>query len=207
MTQLDHLVVAGPDLAAAVDRFEAATGVRPEFGGAHRGLGTHNALVSFGSAYLEIIAADPAQPSPTGPRPFGIDAVTTTKLVTFAVHPDPGASIDQVVSTAREAGHDPGTVIEMHRIRPDGERLDWRLTLPDPELGGFVPFLIDWGDTVSPARTAPRGVDLVRFGLRLAAAEVVTDRLDALQFDLPTERTSSEGLWATVRGPRGDVRF
>lgn len=207
MTQLDHLVVAVPDLVAAVDGFEAATGVRPEFGGAHEGLGTHNALVSFGDAYLEIIAADPDQPTPAGPRPFGIDDLTTTELVTFAVHPEPGDSIDDVVSAARVAGHDPGNVIEMHRIRPDGERLDWRLTLPDPELDGFVPFLIDWGDTVSPALTAAKGVDLVGFGLRLAATEAVTDRLGALAFELPTEPPPPEGLWATVRGPGGELRF
>ena len=59
MHQLDPLVIAAPDLANAKTTFAAATGCMPADGGAHNGLGTRNALVSFGtSTYLEIIAPD-----------------------------------------------------------------------------------------------------------------------------------------------------
>jgi len=62
MNQLDHIVMAVPDLAAAKAQFEADTGVLPVDGGAHLGLGTCNALVSFGAAqYLEILAPDQQQ--------------------------------------------------------------------------------------------------------------------------------------------------
>ena len=210
MTFLDHLVVAVPDLDAAVDLFETATGIRPEFGGVHERRGTHNALVSFGSAYLEIIAPDPGQPDPAGPRPFGIDEVAGPTLVTFAVHPPPGQSIDDVVATAREQGYDPGDPIGMHRVRPDGERLNWRLTFPEAGNGpGVIPFVIDWGSTTSPADTAPGGCELTAFDARLGPGELetTTDRLAAIDFDLPIEAGQPVGLRARIRGPRGAMEF
>ena len=52
MHQLDHLVIAAPDLADAKTAFADATGCMPVDGGAHNGLGTRNALVSFGTSTI-----------------------------------------------------------------------------------------------------------------------------------------------------------
>lgn len=208
MTDLDHLVVAVPELGAAMDGIEAAVGIRPEFGGAHEGLGTHNALLSLGDAYLELIAADLEQPEPAQPRPFAIDTLSGTALVTFAVHPRPGTTIESVVHDLRTAGHDPGPIIDMHRVRPDGERLDWRLTLPDPAAGGVVPFIIDWGDTVSPSRTAPGGASLTSFDIGLAAdSHDARSALTELGLDDAVGSTTHDGLSATIEGPGGKIRF
>jgi len=63
MSELDHIVLAAPDLDEAKRSFNDQTGVMPMDGGPHENLGTRNALVSFGDGvYLEIIAPDPEQP-------------------------------------------------------------------------------------------------------------------------------------------------
>lgn len=186
MAVIDHLVLAVPDLDDAISDFERTHGVRPAIGGRHQGLGTHNALVSFGDSYLELIAPDPSQPDPDGPRPFGVDDIDAPRLVTFAVRPDAanGETIETLIAACRGARHDPGPVVSMSRRTPDGTALTWRLTFPTMTHDGLVPFLIDWGDTVNPAATAPGGVSLVELSGTTTDPDGANQVLAAL--DLPT---------------------
>ena len=119
MARIDHLVYAVADLDAGIDDFAASTGVRPAMGGAHVGLGSHNALVSFGSCYLELIAPDPNQPEPPGPRPFGLDELIEPGFVAFAVRPDPDDTIDALIERARSSGHDAGPRVAAHHAGGD----------------------------------------------------------------------------------------
>jgi hypothetical protein len=52
----------------------------------------------------------------------------------------------------------------MQRAAPTGAVLRWRLTL-GVVAGGLVPFLISWGDSGHPARSAPHGLILASFHL------------------------------------------
>lgn len=200
MAVIDHLVLAVPDLDSAIDQFERDHRVRPAAGGRHEGLGTHNALVSFGSSYLELIAPDPSQPEPDGPRPFGVDEIDGPRLVTFAVRPDPaaGESLDSLIDASRDAGHDPGGAVPMSRRTPPGKLLRWRLTFPTMAHDGLVPFLIDWGDTPNPASSAPGGLSLRMLSGGTAAPESTNATLRALalpEFAEPLE-SRSPGLRA-----------
>ena len=111
--------------------------------------------------YLEIIAPDPGQPEPPVPRPFRVDGLSRGGLVSWALACD---DIDAAIARARSQGYDTGEVADGQRAGPTGTVLRWRLTL-NAIAGGLIPFLISWGDTEHPARSAPQGLTLEGFHL------------------------------------------
>ena len=184
--RVDHLIYTCQRLEDGVRYVEELVGVRPSYGGAHPGLGTHNALLSLGEdTYLEIIAPDPKQPPPPRARPFGLDDKTRPDaLSSFAVHPVPkmrwrdgcevnrGATLEGLAAAMQLAGGRPGLPIRsQQRLTPGGDKVSWRFTLPFDALGA-TPFLMDWGRaTNSPHQTAPRGCKLAELAIHVAADE------------------------------------
>lgn len=203
---LDHLVYAVSDLEVGIAHLERVLGVRASPGGSHRGLGTRNALLSLGpDCYLEIIGPDPEQPDPPRPRPFGVDRLQSGRLVTWAVK---AGDLERRVETARRAGYDPGEVRSMSRERPDGVRLDWRLTLrSEPAGDGLVPFLIDWGGTPSPAQQAARGCRLIALRAVHPKVPTVASLLYALEVDLALDPAPAAALVAILDTPLGRVEL
>ncbi len=194
---IDHLVYGAPDLAAAVDDLAARFGVRAQPGGKHHGIGTRNALLALGPrTYLEVLAPDPDQPPPSNPRPFGIDELTSPRLVGWAVGCD---DIDTAIAGARAAGYDPGDAIEMTRTGATGTVLRWRLTL-NAIAGGPVPFLIAWGHTEHPATTSPQGLALEAFEVEHPDPESLAATLRALGADVDVKPATWTALVAHVRG-------
>lgn len=203
----DHFVFAAPDVGAAVDELERRLGVRATPGGKHVGLGTHNSLLALGEdVYLEVIGPDPEQPDPAQPRPFGIDTLRGVgRLVTWACKaPDLQARVE----SARAAGYDPGAVMPLKRAAPGGQLLEWRLTLrPQPAGDGLVPFLIDWGQTPSPALSAPKGCTVIDAAGEHPDPAGVAERLGALGARLRIHRADAPALILTLDTPRGRVEL
>jgi hypothetical protein len=199
---IDHLIYRAPDLADAVAEMEERLGVRAQAGGQHTGLGTHNALLALGpQTYLEIIAPDPRQPQPPAPRPSGPGGVTRSGLAGWAIACH---DIDAAVARARSRGYDPGEVASMQRATPKGAVLRWRLTL-GAVAGGLVPFLISWGDTEHPARSAPRGLILESFHLRHPDPASLAPLLTALDADAQIRPAAAPALIAHLSGPNGST--
>ena len=153
--ELDHLVVAAATLAQGCDYVESGLGARPQPGGKHATMGTHNALLGLGPrAYLEVIAIDPEGVAPARPRWFDLDDVRMRaalaegpRLIHFVART---SDLDAAVRSAR---HDPGAITAFAR----GE-FRWRLTVPDdghlPERG-LVPTMIQWQGDAHPADRLP----------------------------------------------------
>ena len=202
---IDHLVYACPDLDAAVAEITRLTGVRPQDGGQHPGLGTHNALLSLGDrTYLEIIAPDPAQPRTGDPLPFGLDHLTAPALRAWAAAP---RDLDAAVLQARAEGFDYGDVVARHRRTPGDSELSWRMTTyPHDGAVDVIPFLIDWGKQRHPAQTAPSGLHLAEFRILAPNPEQIIRHLQATNIDLPVDHADIPALQAVLTGAR-DLRF
>lgn len=118
---LDHIVIAVPDLATAMaDYRQRGFQVLP--GGQHPGRTSHNALVCFADgSYLELIAWQAPAPQERWWRTLQADG---EGLVDFALLPQDTLAVLQRAQ-ARGLSTLVGPV-DGGRVRPDGERLQWR---------------------------------------------------------------------------------
>jgi hypothetical protein len=206
LSRIDHLVYATPDLDRGIGTIEKLLGVRATPGGQHPGLGTRNALVALGpSSYLEIIGPDPEQPKPAGRRRFGIDELTTPRIVTWVAK---GTELDKLVRSAADQGVKLGPVIPGARRRPDGVVLSWHYTDPNTIVGDrIVPFFIDWGTSPHPAATAATGPKLVQIRAEHPDPARVQKMLAALNLDLQVQKGSAPAIIATIESSRGRVEL
>eukprot|EP00965_Chrysotila_dentata_P198247 6178669-Pleurochrysis_carterae.AAC.1 len=209
--RVDHVVWAVPySLEEGMREFERKTGITPSIGGVHQGLGTHNAIASLGNGmYWEILARDPLQLHP--PRTWmGIGQVVEPKIVTWAAAvPD----LSEAVAKARSRGYDPGSPTNFEREVPGGGKLYWSLAFNHYDQlpgNGIVPFLINWGETKSPASTAPTGCKLVALKAVTSDTSSVSEMLRAVDInpsDLQLREARAPRITAILETPRGLVEF
>jgi hypothetical protein len=147
---LDHLVAAAATLEQGEDHLERLIGVRPQRGGKHAAMGTHNSLLRLGEkVYLEVIAVDPEAPPPKRPRWFALDRAAMREALSEAarlIHWV--ARTDDIEAARRACAIDPGTAYPMER-----GAFRWRITIPDDGHlpgDGLVPTLIQWSDGRHP---------------------------------------------------------
>jgi hypothetical protein len=208
---LDHLVVACCTLDAGRAWCEATFGVAPATGGRHALMGTHNLLLAVSSSrfprvYIELIAIDPEAPAPTRPRWFDLDQpalqariASGPRLVHWVARTD---DIIAATSALRDAGFDPGVVVDAERMTPHG-LLRWRIAITADGrrlADGAVPLLIQWGDA-HPTDDLPAGsVELHSLGVGAIAPELAARLgVDALG------DASASPLAAGLSGRRGPV--
>jgi hypothetical protein len=173
MAEIDHIVLGARTLEEGAAFVERHLGVRPEPGGQHPGVGTHNMLLGLGpDCYLEIMAPDPAQPQPPHPRPFDLDAPAVRTMLDAEpcllawVARTP--VMDAVVARLGPRG---GTVKAMRR----GD-LSWRMAFPpqNQDMQNLIPPLIHWDDGKGAvARLKDSGVRLVALEAEHPEADAV----------------------------------
>lgn len=227
-TSIDHIVVVVPELEAAIESY-GELGFTVVRGGRHN-IGTHNALVAFADgSYIELIAF--LHPVPEHPWYKALSA--GGGLTDFCMATD---DLRADVDAMRRAGVGIGDPSPMTRDRPDGYRLKWMLSIPDPPFNGSVPFLIK-DDTprderVPRERTHANGVlglkrltvavpepfkaaTWYRAAVGAEAAPISRPELDASgvrfaigphELDLVWPRSSSSPMGASTRG-RGAIPY
>lgn len=90
------------------------------------------------------------------------------------------------------------------RAGPTGTVLQWRLTL-NAMAGGLIPFLISWGDTEHPARSAPPGLTLEAFHLEHPDSPSLAPPLTALGTDVEIRPAGTAAFIARLSGPNGSM--
>ena len=150
----DHLVVVADDLRAGCDWVEERLGVRPQPGGRHVAMGTHNAVLSLGRHfYLEVIAADPEGVKPQRPRWFDMDEPRMRAALAEGPHLAHWVARTADIDAAVARVPDLGAPTPMSR----GD-IHWRITIPDDGHRpgrGLVPTLIQWPDARHPTDHLP----------------------------------------------------
>ncbi len=201
--RLDHRMYASADLDSAIRQFEILSGIAADRGGSHPGRGTRNALLSLGdSAYLELMAPDPAQ------RLEGTFGATFVRMKRPQIHAYIVKGRDLEGTQTKLAKLGINTELRaMSRKTPNNELLQWRLLIPlTNPFGEFVPRVIDWMETPHPSETSVSGCTLQAFEIGHPEAEQLGAVMDALDFAADTlSRSDSPYFLARIRTPRGKL--
>ena len=208
-TALDHLVLGCNNLQRGKDFVEQHLGVRPQFGGVHRGRGTRNAILSLGpGCYLEVIAPDPQQeriePWTLQDLP-SIRTLATPRFIGYAVsRPDIGSFVARV----RRAGMQVRGPWEQSRERSDGRIAKWKMATLADDRHGILPFFIEWEPgSIHPSEEAPHGCRLTRFTLAAPDVQNTQEELRVLEVDAGVIRSDTTEILVTIEGRAGFVSF
>lgn len=204
LKKIDHLIYAAPNLKEAIEKAEDLLKVKASPGGRHPVYGTANVLISLGSeTYLEIIGPDPRIEFSELPPLFSIDKLTAPKLVTWAAkEPD----LEHRLALLHENQIPFGEIYPGQRAKPDGTVLSWHFTNPLHVVGdGVIPFLIDWGKTVNPAKTSTQGCQLLGLELEHPQAIALQPIIDALDLKMEIKKGPIPAMMATIHTPLGEV--
>jgi len=216
-SELDHLVVACTRLDEGVDWIERQLGARPQPGGQHVAMGTHNALLKLGPrVYLEVIAIDPDGVPPARPRWFALDEpamqsrlASGPALVTWVLR-------SESLANACARVPDLGEILSMAR----GD-FRWKIAVPDDgslPWGGILPAAIQWepgpdGESLHPCDRLPdSGCELESLRLAHPAAVLGTAGIVAMFRELrvvgPIDlKPGPVQVSASIRGPAGLIEL
>ncbi len=179
---IDHLVIAVPDLDAAVQELTQGLGLGFTAGGRHPGAGTANRIAFLGEPYLELITVE--DESAARERPIGTAALRALEqgggLATYALVDD---ALEVTVPELQANGSAIGPVTHGSRERPDGEKVEW-WTATFERLGPDRPPLLI-RHAYAGAEWSPAALDGRRAFAHPIGSPVSLERLDLAAADPP----------------------
>jgi Glyoxalase-like domain len=137
VVELDHVLIAVADLAAAAQELDARHGLTSIEGGRHGGLGTANRIVPLRETYLELVAVVDATEAAESAFGSWVAGGEIPRLLGWCVRTD---ELDSV------AGRLGLTIADGSRTRADGTVLRWRMAgIEQAREEPSLPFFIEWG--------------------------------------------------------------
>jgi hypothetical protein len=204
LSKVDHVILGINDLQKGIEELESRTGVRAEFGGAHPGRGTQNALISLGEHhYLEILAPNPKEKG--GERTDELRGLTTLTPIGWAARANDLLATQRLL---REHGAQTGEIRPGARKRPDGTRLAWKTLDYTSPASPLLPFFIEWDHaTAHPSATSPGGCRLAGLFLEDPNPSVLQDALQAAGVGVEVRKGKESRIHLSLACPRGTVDF
>ncbi|MGH6873524.1 MAG: VOC family protein [Aestuariivirgaceae bacterium] len=198
--RIDHLVWYSADLDHSARHFAERMDCEPAYGGVHPGEGTRNRLTSLAeNTYLEIVGMDPRQPAAN--LDGELRMLAGAGLYHWAAS---GLDLENVRRLALAAGLEGSGIVSGGRSLPNSGRLTWKLFgLRNHGFGALMPFFIDWVDSEHPAKTAPRGGQLVKIEVVSPAAERLRAIYKIFDLDISVASGPAPGFQATVASMKG----
>lgn len=193
---IDHLAVSALTLEEGVAVVEAALGLRLAPGGVHPHMSTHNRLLGLGEVYLEVIAADPAAPTPAWPRWFDLDSFAGAPRLTNWI-----CATDDLAAAIAAAPDGVGVPVDLQR----GD-LRWRMAVPaDGRLpfDGCFPALIQWQGPHPAARLPDHGARLRRLEVAHPDAAALRSVLALADPRVVIVQGATKALRAEIDTPHG----
>lgn len=209
ITTFDHIIFSSYHLENGVNFIYEKLGVRPQKGGQHLTMGTHNAVLRLeDTTYLEVISIDPILPAPLQPRWFGMDNIlpdSEPKLLTWVVRTN---DIHKAVS---------GSKVPQGKINGLKRGIyEWQIAIPEDghlPMQGVAPTIIQWQSKAHPAHLLPAcGVSLKSLEAFHSNAHELDESLKAIGYKGEC-KTSVIGvndvasLIVTLESPKGLVTF
>jgi hypothetical protein len=189
------VVLAAPDLEAAITEFQDKTGIEPRISGSIKGLGIKTARVSFeGSSFLEIIAPDPEKGGPIG-NLLRASGLTGLKPFHWAIR---SSKTGELSAPFKKIGYTPDC-IGMFGAREDGTPRKWEmLYLYGHSLRGICPFFINWDNSDHPCETMPIVGELIQVKVTAPAEDKIHKLIS---------ETGSSGFSLDEGPPHFEVKF
>jgi len=187
--QIDHIVLAVPDLEETTKEFKDKYNLDLVYGGKHESFGTHNALLNLGNGcYLEVLAPDQNNTTFDGPRWMGADLSHQPVICRWALKSNNLIKDQESLQKINPAY---GNIIEGSRQKTDGSTLQWQMIKPLAfPLVDIAPFMVDWTASDShPTDSLPSSCHLVSIEFAHAEAE----KMMTLFKDLDLEETIKVG--------------
>jgi Glyoxalase-like domain len=205
---LDHIIWACDDLERGSRRFEALTGVTPQYGGTHASGLTHNALVSLGPrCYLEVLApTGPPSPRDDGWTRLAHTAGAEPRILTYCLRSS--RTLTEVAQIAEGLGAPKAQVLNNGRVTPNGVSLKWQWVAPAFERFGLAfPFFIDWLDSPHPAAVARTSGDIAleHFAVGHPHADELQRSLSQLGAPIETFTAAAGEFRVQLDTPRGTI--